>query len=115
MKNLNYSMKMSDEDIKKRMHENMLRIHDKSFTERIVNTHLATGEKRIQKPFFNFSSLIIALSAVLTSIGLIIFALIAKEPFYGIEITQEYGIILLILSFIFLIHKWLDGILFNKN
>lgn len=103
-------MKTNDDYIKEAFQQNMQRIKDDSFTNSIVTKHLADKKIIRTKAFVNFLPMIIGLSTVIISIGLV--ALIRQNNDWIREIgfTGTHGLIVLIISFIFLICKLMEEI-----
>lgn len=94
--------------IKKALQSNLQKIDDDFFTRRIVDKHLANKQNKKYRPFVNFFPLIIGLSFLLASIGLVF---VLQEEFdwmSGRSITEQHGLILISLSIIFLIYKSLE-------
>jgi len=102
-------MKAKDNDIKKALQENMPCIDDSLFTKNIVNKHLA--EKKVFKnsTFTNFLPLIIGLSTMILSIGLILFIRQNNSWAFEMELTENHGLLLFMMSFILLLFKWAEG------
>jgi hypothetical protein len=101
-------MKTKDELIKKTLQSNVQRIDDKSFTYGIVENHLVKKQIVKYRPFINFFSLILGLSAVILCIGLVFLIKQNNEWIKEIGLTENHGLVILMLSFIFLIYKWVD-------
>lgn len=108
-------MKEFDDIIKKALLKNMQSIDDDSFTENIVNDHLSKNLKIKYNPFLNFASLIIGLSFVFISIGLILLIRYNGLFIETIELNERHGLILLALSFVFLIYKWLEDFIVSTS
>jgi hypothetical protein len=101
-------MKRSDKIIRDILKKNIHRIEDDSFTERIIKIHLAAHKKPSFKPFFNFDLLVIGMLSVVISIGLV-YSVIAKiELVQNLVIKEQYCLIILTLSLLFLIYFWLE-------
>jgi cytochrome c biogenesis protein CcdA len=108
-------MKKSDKILNDLFKKNMQKIEDDSFTERIINIHLSRQKKPIYKPFLNFDLIIIGISSVFISIGLI-FSIITKTILVeNFVFTEQYGLILLLISLIFLISVWIENFIAPKN
>ena len=103
-------MQENNFDIQKALQSNMQGIDDDSFTERIVNIHLSKKQAVKPRPFINFKSLIIGLSAVLISIGFVLMQILDKEWYKETGLTESHGLILLVLSIIFLLYKWIEDL-----
>lgn len=101
-------MKENNDNLKKILQSKMLRINDDSFTDRIVKIHLAKKQEVKSRPFINFMSLIIGLSAVIVSIGLVILLRQNNEWINEIGLNEQHGLILFVLSIMFLIYKWIE-------
>jgi len=101
-------MKEFDENIKNALLKHIPKIDDDSFTENIVKEHLSRKLEIKYKPFLNFASLIIGLSFVFISIGLILLIRYNGLFIEIIDINEQHGLILFALSFVFLIYKWLE-------
>jgi predicted neutral ceramidase superfamily lipid hydrolase len=100
-------MKAIDGDIKKALQDNIQGIDDSSFTDRIVAKHLA--DKKINYSLFmNFLPMIIGLSAVILSIGLVVLSKQNNDLINDIGFTENHGLIVLLTSIIFLIFKMLE-------
>jgi len=115
MKILNWSMKESEKIISGSLRKNMHKIEDNLFTERIVKMHLSRQQNPVYKPFLNFGSLIIGISSVIISIGLI---LLMRTKILSVDyfiFKEQYGLILLIISLIFLISNWIEYFPATKN
>jgi hypothetical protein len=108
-------MKAFDDQIRKALQKNMLRIDDESFTERIIKDHLS-GKVVIQsKPFINFKSLVIGISLVIVSIGLIWFIGNTNLKFGTTVLNELHGLIIFSISILFLIFKWLEELFLSKT
>jgi hypothetical protein len=101
-------MKESEKFISDTLKKNMYKIDDDSFTERIVKTHISRQKNPIYKPFLNFGSLIAGISSVIISIGLILLMRTKILSFDYFVYKEQYGLILLIISLIFLISSWIE-------
>lgn len=108
-------MKRQDDFIKKNLQSHMQRIDDDSFTDKIIEMHLAKKQNIRYKPFINFLSLIIGVSSVIICIGLILLIRENITAFEKIKLNEDHGLILLSVSLIFLIYKWLEGLLHPKT
>ena len=108
-------MKRQDDFIKKNLQSHMQRIDDDSFTDKIIEMHLAKKQNIRYKPFINFLSLIIGVSSVIICIGLILLIRENITVFEKIKLNEDHGLILLSVSLIFLIYKWLEGLLHPKT
>ena len=104
----NWNMKENNDYIKRALQSKMRRIDDDSFTRKIIDVHLIKNQSIKNKPFINFKSLIIGLSAVILSIGLFLLIRQNSEWISGIGLTENHGLILFVLSIIFLIYKWIE-------
>ena len=108
-------MKKSEKIISDSLKENMHKIEDDSFTERIIQLHLSSLKNPVYKPFLNFGSLIIGISSVIISIGLILLMrtnILSADYFV---FKEQYGLILLMISLIFLISNWIEYFPAKKN
>jgi hypothetical protein len=101
-------MKESDKIISDSLKKNMHKIEDDLFTERIIKLHLSSPKNPIYKPFHNFGSLIIGISLVIISIGLILLMKIKILSTEYFVFKEQYGSILLMISLIFLISNWIE-------
>lgn len=101
-------MKTKDEIIKRALKSNIQQIDDQSFTIGIVENYLVKRQIVKHRPFINFFSLIIGLSAVIISIGLVLLIKQNNDWIREIGLTENHGLIILTLSFIFLIYKWVE-------
>jgi|LSQX01.1.fsa_nt_gb predicted neutral ceramidase superfamily lipid hydrolase len=101
-------MKTIDDDIKKVLQDNIQRINDNSFTDRILTKHLADKKSIKNSVFMNFLPMIIGLSTLILGIGLV--ALIRQNNDWINEIgfTENHGLIILTISIIFLIYKLIE-------
>jgi len=108
-------MKKTEKILGDLLRKNMHKIEDESFTENIITLHLLKQKKSVPKPFPDLILLIIGISAVLISIGLILSIRINIEIFKGFTFTEQHGLILLIISLIFLISTWLDSFITPKK
>jgi uncharacterized Tic20 family protein len=101
-------MKNQDEIIRKTLQKGMQRLDDELFAEKIVKQHLSQKVHNAPKPFLNFASLIIGLSFILISIGLMLLVKTNNQIFKSIGFSEQHGNILLMLSFLFSIYKWIE-------
>jgi hypothetical protein len=101
-------MQELNEQIKKALQSNLHKIDDDFFTRRIVDKHLANKQNKKYLPFVNFFSLIIGLSFLLASIGLVFVLRQGYDWMSGISVTEQHGLILIALSIIFLTYKSLE-------
>lgn len=108
-------MEESEKIISDSLKKNMHKIEDDSFTERIVKLHLSSLKNPVYKPFLNFGSLIIGISSVIISIGLILLIRTKNLSVDYFAIKEQYGLILLIISLIFLISNWIEYSPATKN
>lgn len=108
-------MKKTDRILSDLFKKNMHKIEDESFTEKIINMHLSKQKIPVYKPFPNFGLLIIGISSVIISIGLIFSLKIKIALFEGFVFTEQYGLILLLISLIFLIFVWIENIITPNN
>lgn len=103
-------MQEIDKDIKKALQTKMQRIEDDAFTKRIIDMHMAKKQDIKYRPFANFLSLIIGISTLISSIG---FVYVLKQRYDWINeigISEKHGLILIVISFIFLIYKLIEEI-----
>ena len=103
-------MDTRDNDIKKALQDNLERIEDDSFTDNIVTNHLAMKMCHRKVTFMNFLPMIIALSSVFMSFGLVLLFRIYQDEIKDIGLKENYGLIILTISIIFLIYKWMEEI-----
>ena len=108
-------MKTNEDFIKKTLEENIQRINDDSFTERIVEGHLAKKQNVKYRPFFFFMSIIIGMCSVILSIGFVLLIRQNNDWIKEIGLTEDHGLLILVLSFIFLIYKWIEEYILSKN
>jgi cytochrome c biogenesis protein CcdA len=108
-------MKKSDKILSELLKKNILEIDDDSFTRRIVNIHLSTRKKTSYKPFLNFNILIVGISSVLISIGLVLSIITKTEAIENLVFKEQYGIVILIISLLFLIYFWVDDLIIPKQ
>jgi cytochrome c biogenesis protein CcdA len=101
-------MKKIDSILKDNLKNNIQRIEDDNFTERIVEKHLSKGKRTANRPFLNFASFIIGISAVLLSIGLVILFKTENIVIDYIIFKEQHGMILILISLLFLIYKWIE-------
>lgn len=101
-------MKNQDEIIKRSLQKRMQRIDDDLFAEKIVKQHLSQKMQISPKPFLNFASLIVGLSFILISIGLILLVKTNNQIFKGIDFNEQHGLILFLLSLFYLIYIWIE-------
>ena len=108
-------MGQPDDMIRESLERNMQSMEDDSFTEEVVRLHLERIRKQVPKPFFNFASLLTGMAMVFTSIGISLLILTGKIDLPGIKLTAKDGLILLFLSLLYLIYKWLEDIILQKR
>lgn len=108
-------MKKTERILGDLLRKNMHKIEDESFTERIIALHLSKQNRFVSKPFPNFNLLIIGISSVIISIGLILSLKIKIAIFEGFTFTEQHGLILLLISLIFLISTWIDSFITPKK
>jgi hypothetical protein len=101
-------MKTIENDIKKVLQDNLQQIDDNSFTDRILAKHLADKKIIKNSVFLNFLPMIIGLSTVILSIGLVVFIRQNNHWIKEIGFTENHGLIVLLTSIIFLIFKILE-------
>jgi hypothetical protein len=101
-------MKKHDEIIRKTLQKGMQRLDDEFFAEKIVKQHLSQMVQIAPKPFLNFASLLIGLSFILISIGLILLVKTNNQIFKNIGFSEQHGYILFMLSLLFSICKWVE-------
>lgn len=101
-------MQEINDNIKKALQSKIQRIDDDSFTKKIVDIHLANKQDIKYRPFINFLSLIIGLSFLLVSIGLVFVLRHNYNWINGIGITEQHGLILIVMSIVFLIYKLIE-------
>jgi hypothetical protein len=103
-------MKSQDDIIKKTLRKEMQRIDDDLFTDEIIKRHLSQKVPVAPRPFLNFVSMIVGLSFTLLSLGLILLVKTNNRILKSIDFSEQHGYILFLLSFFFLIYKWLDDL-----
>lgn len=103
-------MNTSDNDIKKALQDNLERIEDNAFTSKIVASHLGNKKVLMNRTFTNFLSMIIGLSIVSLSIGLVLLIRLNPTWIENIGLTENHGLIILTLGIIFLIYKLMEEI-----
>jgi len=108
-------MEESEKIISDVLKKNMYKIEDDSFTERIIKLHLSNLKNPAIKPFLNFGSLIIGISSVIISIGLILLLRTKLLSDYHFVFKEQYGLILLMISLIFLVSNWIEYSPANKT
>jgi hypothetical protein len=101
-------MKDNDDIIKKTLQSNIQRIEDDFFTRRIVEVYLAKRQVNKNRSFLNFMSLIIGISSVIASFGLVLIIRQNNNWITQNGLTEKHGFILIILSVVFLIYKGLE-------
>ncbi len=101
-------METIDNDIKKVLQDNIQRIDDSSFTDRILAKHLADKEIIKNSVFLNFLPMIIGLSTVILSIGLVVLIRQNNDWINEIGFTENHGLIILTISIIYLIYKLME-------
>lgn len=100
-------MKNQHEIIRKTLQKGMQRIDDDLFADKIVKLHLSQKMQISPRPFLSFASLIIGLSFILISIGLILLVKTNNQILKSIEFNEQHGFILFLLSLFFLIYTWI--------
>lgn len=108
-------MQEIDNNIKQALKTNLQRIDDVNFTKNIVDSFLAKKQIAINKPVFDLSSFVIGLSMLIGSIGLVIVLMQNYDWMKIIDIKVEDGLLLVVISSVFLIYKMLDGIIEIKR
>lgn len=101
-------MQEIDKNIKSALQAKVQQIDDDSFTEKIVVAHLAKKQDIKYKPFFNFLSLIIGLTSILLSIGLVLLLKQNQSWFSDVGMAEQHGLILILLSVIYLMYKFME-------
>jgi fumarate reductase subunit C len=101
-------MKTIDDDIKKVLQENIQRINDDSFTDSILSKYLDDKKSIKNSVFMNFLPMIIGLSTLILSIGLVALIRYNNNWINEIGFTENHGLIILTISIIFLIYKLLE-------
>jgi hypothetical protein len=106
---------MNDFDIKikKALQLKVQQIDDISFTKEIIEIHL-NKEKNKPTPFLNFLSIIIGLSFLVFSVGIVFLIQQDYEWIAKLGLTLHHGIIFFIISLIFVIHKFFDEIFISN-
>jgi hypothetical protein len=102
-------MNKNDRILSDLIKKSMYRIEDESFTKDILRMHLSRQKKSTYKPFPNFGLLITGISSVIISIGLIISVKTKTELIKGFVLTEEYGLVLLVISLVFLVSVWMES------
>jgi hypothetical protein len=108
-------MKKEDSILSDRLKKIMFRIDDASFTQGIIRRHLTEQKKIDYKPFPGFGLLITGISAVIVSMGLILSIKTKTELIKGFAMTDEYGLVMLVVSLIFLVSVWMDSFIITQN
>ncbi len=108
-------MQANDHIIRKTLKKKMHRIDDDSFTQSIVNTHLERTAATAPKPFVNFLSLIVGLSVFIASIGLVLLMQYNGEWIYKTGLTVHHGIMIIIISLLFVVYKWLEEVVVSRK
>lgn len=108
-------MQANDEIIRKTLKKYIHRIDDDSFTQSIVKAHLEKKAATAPKPFINFSSLIVGLSVFIASIGLVLLIRYNGEWIYETGMTEHHGILILTISLLFLVFKWLEEVVVSRK
>ena len=103
-------MNTRDNHIKKALQGNLMLIEDDSFTDKIVAEHLANKNSLGNRTFVNFLPLIIGLSIVIVSVGFMLLLRINQPWIKDSGLSESHGLIILTLSIIFLIYKWMEEI-----
>ena len=103
-------MKDFDDAIKQTLQSKIQRIDDDSFTKRIVDIHLVNKQAVEYKPFANFLSIVIGLSSLIISLGLVYVLKQNYDWLNGIDINVDDGLILVLISIMFLAFKLADEI-----
>lgn len=104
-----------DKKIKKTFQLRSEKIEDKIFTQNIINTILENRRSANIRPFLNFLPIIIGLSSFIFSIGIVVLVLQNYEWLNEFGVTLHHGIIISIISLIFLLHKLMDEVTFSKS
>ncbi len=97
-----------NDNIKTALKSRMQQFDDNSFTKKIVDLHLANKQEITCRPFINFLSLIIGLSSLFVNIGLVVTLKQDYSWINGIGITEQHGLLLIAISIIFLIYKFIE-------
>ena len=108
-------MKVFDDQIREALQKNMRRIDDESFTERIIKDHLSRKVFIKRRPFINFKLLVIGISLVIVSIGLIWLSGNMNLKFGTIELKELHGLIIFTISILFLVFKWMEELFLPKT
>ncbi len=108
-------MKQPDKILGDLFKNSMQKIEDDSFTDRIVEKHLSSRPRPASKPFFNFNLIIIGISSVLISAGIVISILTKTVLLENFVFTGQHGLILLLISLIFLVSVWAEDFIYPKN
>ena len=103
-------MKHFDDEIKAAFKNNMQKIDDVTFTDNIVKKHLAQKDKPATASYFNFTSIIFGVIMIIISCGLYFLIYSGNEFLADLHLETEDGLIILLLAFMFLFFKWLDGL-----
>lgn len=95
-------MKDYDNIIRASLKKNGETLEDSSFTLKIVNAHLSRKIISANNPFLNFGTLVIGIVLVIISAGLILLLKVYNIVIDSFVFTEQCGLILLLLSLIFL-------------
>ena len=101
--------------IKKALQAKIQRIDDDMFTSNIVGEHLAKKKNIKGIQFNNFLNIIIGLSAVIMSTGIVLLIKQSNTWIKEIGLTENHGLLLLTLSFLFLIFKLMEEFFSSKS
>ncbi len=108
-------MQANDDIIRKTLRKDLQRIDDDSFTQDIVKTHLERKAFTTPKPFVNFSSLIVGLSLFIGSLGLVLLIRTNGEWINETGVTEHHGVLILTISLLFLVFKWLEEVIVSRH
>jgi hypothetical protein len=108
-------METNDDLIKKTLQKGLQKIDDPSFTAKIVAAHLAKKRMAPIRPFYNFMPIIVGLSLVMISMGFILLIKQNDPWMMEADFTLKHGLISLVLSFMFLIYKFIDDFFLFKT
>jgi len=108
-------MKTTERILGDLLRKNMHKIEDELFTKNIITLYLSKQNRSVSKPFPNFILLIIGILSVIISIGLILSLKTKIVISEGFTFTEQHGLILLLISLVFLIFIWIDSLITPKK
>jgi len=101
-------MKEPEQIIRDILRENMKRVEDESFTENVIRQYLSKRRIKASGHFFNFASLIIGVSLVLISLGLVFIFRTETIVIENDILNERHGMILFSIALLFIIYKFLE-------